>query len=254
MRLKGKVAIVTGGTLGIGLGIVERFAREGARVVIGSRNQERGQVVVDRLRAEGGDVAFVPTDVRVEAECQRLVERTLALHGALHVLVNNAGVGLLRAATETSEEDFYYIVDTNLKGPLMLSKYAIPPMAASGGGSIIHLASVAGFVGFERDAAYCASKGAVLMLTRQMALDYARQNIRVNCICPGFIVTPELEHYLSQHPDPEAARREVEALHPMGRIGTPADIAAAAVFLASDESAWITGTPLIVDGGLLARA
>jgi NAD(P)-dependent dehydrogenase (short-subunit alcohol dehydrogenase family) len=146
------------------------------------------------------------------------------------------------------------VLDTNLTSVFLCSKYGIPALAQRGGGSIINLASVASYVAFPGDAAYCASKGGLLMLTKQMALDYARLHIRVNCICPGFIITPELDHYLSQQADPEAARLEVERLHPLGRLGAAEEVAHAAVFLASGEASFVTGTPLVVDGGLLARA
>ena len=154
---------------------------------------------------------------------------------------------------ETTLDDYAYLMDTNVRGAFLLCKHAIPGMVERGSGSIVNMASVASFVAFERDAAYCASKGALLMLTRQLALEYAPAGVRVNAICPGFIDTPELRHYCDQQPDAEAALALCHGAHPMGRIGQPEEIAAAALFLASDEASFVTGSSLVVDGGLLTR-
>ena len=253
MRLQGKTAIVTGAGQGIGQAIARHFAKEGAQVVVANRTTATGEETVRLIRDVGGEAVFVRTDVTQEAEAKRLVEQTLETYGSLDILCNNAGVGLVRPLTESTLSEWHHVLDTNLTGVFLCSKYASPAMAGRGGGSIINLASVASYVAFPGDAAYCASKGGLLMLTKQMALDYARLKIRANCICPGFIITPEFDHYLTQQPDPEAARVEVEHLHPLGRLGEPDDIAHAAVFLASDESSFVTGSPLIVDGGLLVR-
>jgi NAD(P)-dependent dehydrogenase (short-subunit alcohol dehydrogenase family) len=252
MRLEGNTAIVTGAGQGIGRAIARRFAAEGARVVVANRTAATGEETVRLIREAGGEALFVPTDVTREAQASRLIGQTLEAYGRLDILCNNAGVGLVRPLTESTLEEWHYVLDTNLTGVFLCSKHAIPAMADHGG-SIINLASVASYVAFPGDAAYCASKGGLLMLTKQMALEYARLKIRVNCICPGFIVTPELDHYLAQQADPVAARLEVEGLHPLGRLGEPDDVAHAAVYLASDESSFVTGCPLIVDGGLLVR-
>jgi NAD(P)-dependent dehydrogenase (short-subunit alcohol dehydrogenase family) len=252
-RLENKVAIVTGAGQGIGKGIALLFAREGARVVTGSRRADVAEATVREIDAGGGTALFVETDIRGEPDCRRIVETALDRFGRLDVLVNNAGIGLLRSVTDSTEAEYDRVLDTNLKGAFFCCKYAIPVMIDAGGGSIINLASVASFVGFEQDPAYCASKGGLLMLTKQLALEYARKKVRVNAICPGFVITPELEHYLNQKDDPAAARREVEDLHPLGRLGTPEDVAYAALYLASDESSWVTGCPLIIDGGMLTR-
>lgn len=251
--LDGRVAIVTGAGRGIGEAIVHRFAREGASVVAAQRSQEDGEAVVAAVTQSGGDAISIPTDVRDEASVQRLVSSTIETFGRLDILVNNAGVGIRRTVTESTMDEWDEVMEPNVRGVFLCMKYGIQLMVEQRSGSVINMASVASFVGFTRDAAYCASKGAVLMLTRQAALDYAPMGIRVNAICPGFIDTPMLRYYCSQQPDPDAAWHEVLAQHPMGRVGTPEDIAGAAFYLAGDDSTWVTGSTITVDGGLLAQ-
>jgi NAD(P)-dependent dehydrogenase (short-subunit alcohol dehydrogenase family) len=251
--LRGRVAIVTGAGRGIGEAVVHRFAREGASVVAAQRSGEDGEAVVAAVTKNGGQAISIPTDVRDEASVEHLVGRTIETFGRLDVLVNNAGVGIRRTVTESTMAEWDEVMEPNVRGVFLCMKYGIRPMVERRSGSVINMASVASFVGFPRDAAYCASKGAVLMLTRQAALDYAPMGIRVNAICPGFIDTPMLRYYCDQQPDPDAAWQEVLAQHPMGRVGTPEDIAGAAVFLAGDDSTWVTGSTLTVDGGLLAQ-
>ena len=252
-RLAEKVAIVTGAGRGIGEGIAWRFAREGAAVVAAQRSEVEGNRVVGSIVAEGGRATAVQTDVRDAASVERLVETTLETYGRLDCVCSNAGVGLLRSVVDSTVEEYDYVMDPNLRGVFLCMKYGIAPMLDAGGGSIINIASVASFVGFPNDAAYCAAKGGVLMLTKQAALDYAEQNVRVNAICPGFIETPMLYEYCDGQPDPESAMAEVVAFHPMGRVGSVDDVAGAAVYFASDDSNWVTGTALPVDGGLLTR-
>jgi len=251
--LGGKVAIVTGAGRGIGEAIALRFAREGASVVAAQRSVEDGEAVVTAVTNEGGQAFAVGTDVRNAASVERLVRTTLETFGRLDILVNNAGVGIRRTVTESTLDEYDVVMEPNVKGVFLCMKYGIPPMVEQGSGSVINMASVASFVGFPRDAAYCASKGAVLMLTRQAALDYAPFGVRINAICPGFIDTPMLRSYCSQQPDPDAAWREVLAQQPLGRVGTPDDVAGAAVYLAGDDSTWVTGSTITVDGGLLAQ-
>lgn len=251
--LDGKVAIVTGAGQGIGEAIARRLSSEGVSVVSAHRSEGRGELLVEEIRRGGGNAEFVRTDVTSADDVARLADETASRFGRVDVLCNNAGVGLLRSVVESTEEEYDYVMDVNVRGVFLCCKHVIPLMVERGGGTIINLASVAGFVGFQRDAAYCASKGAVLALTRQLALDYASAGIRANALCPGFIDTPELRHYVQQQQDQAAALAEVQSLHPIGRIGRPDEIAAAAAFLASDESSFITGAALVVDGGLLAR-
>jgi NAD(P)-dependent dehydrogenase (short-subunit alcohol dehydrogenase family) len=252
-HLEGRVAVVTGAGRGIGEGIARRFAREGATVVAAQRTRSDGEQVVAAIERDGGRAVSIETDVSSEQSVQKMFETTLEAFGRLDALCNNAGVGLLRSVVESTMEEYDFVMDPNVRGVFLCMKYGIPPMLEQSGGSVINIASVASFVGFRRDAAYCASKGAVLMLTRQAALDYAPHGVRVNAICPGFIDTPMLRVYCDGQPDPDAAWEEVLAQHPMGRLGTPDDVAGAALYLASDESAWVTGAAIPVDGGLLCQ-
>ena len=249
MRLANKVALITGGTSGIGEATALLFSREGARVAITGRSAERGDKVVQAIEQAGGRSMFVECDVRSAEQCRRTVEQTLAAFGRLDVLFNNAGVYYPHTALECSEEEWDLQIDINLKGTFLMSKYALPPMIAQGGGVIINNSSGWGLVGGDAAVAYCASKGGVVLLTKAMAIDHGRQGIRVNCICPGDIDTPML-------PD-DARRRGLKwedylagaANRPMGRIGTAEEIAKAALFLASDDSSFMTGASLAVDGG-----
>jgi NAD(P)-dependent dehydrogenase (short-subunit alcohol dehydrogenase family) len=249
MRLEDKVALITGGTSGIGEAVAELFAREGAKVAITGRNESRGHAVTTSILKVGGEAVFLRTDVRKAAECQRSVDETLQSFGRLDILFNNAGVFFPQTALECSEEEWDLQIDINLKGTFLMSKSALVPMLAQGRGVIINNSSGWGMVGGDRAVAYCASKGGVVLLTKAMAIDHGRQGIRVNCICPGDIDTPML---------PEDARmRGLDwktylagcENRPMGRIGTVDEIAKAVLFLASDDSSFMTGAALVVDGG-----
>lgn len=231
-RLEGKRALVTGGGSGIGAEIVDRFRAEGALVVAAD--------------LEGGEVRC---DVRSRESAEECVEGTVARLGGIDSLVLNAGRPVLGAAHEVDEADWDDGLATNLKGIYLVSKAAWSHLVESRG-SIGITASVVGLWASGGQAAYCASKAGAVMLTKCMALDGAKAGIRVNCVCPGFTETPMLERFLEGQPDPEASRAFATRLHPLGRLGTPRDIADAFVYLASDEAAWVTGTALAVDGGL----
>ncbi len=248
-RLEGKVALITGGNSGIGKAAAVLFAREGARVAVTGRNEERGSRAVDEIEAAGGRAIFIRCDVRSAAECRHAVEETVRSFGRLDILFNNAGVYWAHSAVECTEEEWDLTIDVNLKGTFLMSKFALPVMISQGGGSIINNSSGWGITGGDKAVSYCASKGGVVLMTKAMAIDHGRQGVRVNCICPGDVDTPMLEEdskfrglswkdYLAGAAD-----------RPMGRIGRPDEIASAALFLASDESSFVTGAILAVDGG-----
>jgi NAD(P)-dependent dehydrogenase (short-subunit alcohol dehydrogenase family) len=246
MRLSGKVAIITGGGSGIGKAIAQAFVREGAKVVIAGRDTKK----LDRAAAEiGADCLAVSADVSNGANVQKLVSATLDRFKQINVLVNNAAVLLPGTAESISEEDFDQTFNINVRGLWLLSRAVLPHMRATGGGSIINIGSVLSLLGARNRVAYSASKGAVMAMTKAMALDHAAENIRVNCIAPGIVATEMVEKFNTD----EAARRQREAMHPMGRFGQPEEVANAAVFLASDESGWTTGSVITVDGGYSAQ-
>ena len=246
MGLSGKTAIITGGGSGIGKAIAQAFVREGAKVVIAGRDGKK----LERAAAEiGGECLAVSADVSKTSDVQKLVEAALGKFHDINVLVNNAAVLLPGTAESLSEEDFDQTFDINVRGLWLLSRAVLPQMRAAGGGSIINIASVLSMLGARNRVAYAASKGAVMAMTKAMALDHAAENIRVNCICPGIVATEMVEKFNLD----EAARRQRVAMHPMGRFGQPEDVASAAVFLASDDSGWTTGSVITVDGGYSAQ-
>ena len=249
MRLKGRVAVVTGSGSGIGRASAVLFAKEGAKVVIVDCVRESGLKTVDMISKIGGESVFVEADVSKTADVQGMVRSALKKFGRIDIVFNNAGINLEKAVTDTSEQEWDKIMDVNLKGVFLCSKYAIPEMIRGGGGVIINTASIRGLVGQYHESAYCASKGGVVLLTRAMALDYGCQNIRVNCICPGAILTPLTQAFLDSSPDPEREVQETLKKIPLGRMGQPVDVARVALFLASDESAYLTGLAIPVDGG-----
>jgi NAD(P)-dependent dehydrogenase (short-subunit alcohol dehydrogenase family) len=246
MRLNGKVAIITGGGSGIGKAIAMAFVREGAKVVIAGRDSKK----LDRAAVEiGADCLAVSADVSNVGRVDKLVSATLDRFKQINILVNNAAVLLPGTAESLSEEDFDQTFNINVRGLWLLSRAVLPQMRASGGGSIVNIASVLSLVGARNRVAYAASKGAVMAMTRAMALDHAAENIRVNCICPGIVATEMVAKFNLD----ENARQQREAMHPMGRFGQPKEVASTAVFLASDESGWTTGSVITVDGGYSAQ-
>jgi NAD(P)-dependent dehydrogenase (short-subunit alcohol dehydrogenase family) len=246
LELSGKVAIVTGGDSGIGRAISELFAAEGASVVIADISDGG---TARSISKKGAIALHVKTDVRDEKQVRRLVAHAKRRFGGIDILCNNAGIELLKPMTETTEEEWEKVMQTNLKGVFLASKHVIPEMLERGGGAIVNTASQLGLVGLENFTAYCASKGGVILLTRSMALEYARQNIRVNCICPGPVQTPMLERELLTEQDPETARKMWARRQPVGRLGQPQEIAQAALFLASERSSFVIGHALVIDGG-----
>ena len=250
MRFENKLAIVTGASSGIGRGAAVRLASEGARVVLIGRRQDALEAAAEECNGRGIPVVL---DVASSEAVDRVLPEVLEQHGAPDVVVHAAGITVLGALDELSEADWDRQMDTNLKSIYWVNKHLWPAMTPTGG-SIVTVASTASFVGFPNDAAYVASKGAVLALTRSMALDGAPHGIRVNTVCPGFIYTPNLQGFFDGQLDPEAAKQGAGAAAPIGRLGTPEDVAAAIAFYASDDAGFITGTSLLVDGGLLAKA
>jgi NAD(P)-dependent dehydrogenase (short-subunit alcohol dehydrogenase family) len=248
-RLQGKIGIVTGAGSGIGRACAIALAREGARVALVGRRKDR----VESLAQEIGDSALaISADVSKPGEIRRLINETLSRFDGLTFLLNNAGVLHVGNAEQITEEQWDHTFNVNVRAVWRLSRAALPPMRKAGGGSIINVASTLGMVGARNRAAYAASKGAVVLLTKSMAIDHGHDNIRVNAICPSFVETELTAAVLDKAPDPAAVRRERTAAHPLGRLGQPEDIAGLAVYLASDESSWVTGAALPVDGGYLA--
>lgn len=252
MRLQDKVALITGGGTGIGRACAELFAREGAAVAITGRRREPLDEVQHAIGATGGRCLAEPCDVSRSAEVERVVGRTVEAFGALNVVVNNAGVWLKGTAEETTEAEWDRVIAINLKGVFLVSRVAIPVLRRAGGGSIINIGSILGLVGMKRRVAYAASKGGVTLLTRALALDLGPDRIRVNCICPAIVETNLVRDLLSQSIDPEGERRtRIEQLA-LARMGQPEDIARLALYLASDESSWMTGAAIPLDGGFTA--
>ena len=249
MRLAGKVALITGGTSGIGEATALLFAKEGAKVAITGRNESRGHAVTARILEQGGKVVFIRTDVRKANECSRAVDETLATFGRVDILFNNAGVFYPHTTLECSEEEWDLQIDINLKGTFLMSKFVLPGMIAQGAGVIINNSSGWGIVGGDRAVAYCASKGGVVLLTKAMAVDHGRQGVRVNCICPGDVDTPMLPEDAKLRGLDWKTYIEGCANRPLGRVGTADEIARAVLFLASDDSSFMTGATLVVDGG-----
>ncbi|VWD36501.1 short-chain dehydrogenase [Burkholderia lata] len=250
LKLHEKVTLVTGGSSGIGRATALLFAGEGARVAIASRRVDEGLAVVEEIRRAGGEALFVKTDVSMAEDCARMVAETVRVFGRLDVAFNNAGVEAFgKAVADTDEASWDYVMDINLKGMFLSMKYEIPEMLKAGGGAIVNMSSTYGVVASAfGGCAYHASKAGILGLTKAAALEYAKQNIRVNAICPAFVATAMVEKFL----DETRMTDQIKAFHPVGRLGTEKEIAEAVTFLACDASSFMTGTALSVDGGMAA--
>ena len=250
MRFKGKVVLITGAGVGIGRTAAVRFGQEGAKVAINSLTPEHGRETLRLLKEAGGQGIYIQGDVSKDADARRMVQEAVNAFGRLDILVNNAGIVLPGRVDNMSEEDWDRTIAINLKGVFLVSKYTIPEMRKIGGGVIVHNASVVALKGVKDRGAYTASKGGVWALTKAMAADYISENIRVNCVCPGTTYTPSLEQRIQAFPDPEKARADFIARQPMKRLGKEEEIAAAILFAASDEAAFMNGATIAIDGGM----
>ncbi len=251
-QLEGKCAIITGGASGIGRATVELIVEQGAKVVIADINAADGQMLADEIRANGGDAIFVQCDVTKAGDCQKAVQAAVDTFGGLDILFNNAGVIRRSDVLETSEDEWDLVMAVNAKSVFLMSKYAIPVMTAAGGGAIINSGSGWGMKGGSKAVAYCASKAAVVNMTRAMAIDHGGQNIRVNCVCPGDTDTPMLRGEAVQLAQDELDFMAEAAERPLGRYGEHKEVAQAVLFLASEASSYVTGAALVVDGGGIA--
>lgn len=251
MKMDGRVAIVTGAASGIGRSTAVLFAREGAKVVVADWKEEGGEETVRQISDAGGSAVFVKVDVSKPSAVEAMVRKAVDTFGGLDYACNNAGIeGLMGATAECTEENWDRTIGINLTGVWLCMKNEIPEMLKRGGGAIVNMASVAGLVGFAGLPAYCASKGGVVLLTKAAALEYAKQGIRINAICPGVIRTAMVDRIVMEHPEMEAG---LLATEPIGRLGAPEEIAEAVVWLCSDAASYVTGIPMPVDGGFVAQ-
>jgi len=243
------VVVVTGAGSGIGRAMAAAFSAEGARVVAADLDRASAEATAKAME----NVVAARVDVREPASVASLIADTKAHQGRLDILCNNAGIGSSKTVVDCEPDEWDRLFAVNVRGVYLGCKYAIPLMIAQGGGAIVNTASVAGLIGLPNRAAYCATKGAVVTLTKQIAVEYVGQRIRCNCICPGTVDTPWVGRLLAESADPERLRAELVARQPMGRLGNAPEVAQAALYLASDEAAFVTGTALVIDGGLMAR-
>jgi NAD(P)-dependent dehydrogenase (short-subunit alcohol dehydrogenase family) len=252
MRLKNKVAVVTGTASGIGRGTAKLLAKEGARVVGGDIDAEGGNQTTQEIRAAGGESLFVKTDVTQSQQVKNLVEQAVRTFGGVDVLFSNVGVVIGNAVVDVSEEEWDTVMNVNLKSMYLACKYCIPEMLKRGAGSIILTSSANGLLAEPCLATYCATKGAIIGLTRSIATDYGKNNIRVNCICPTYTRTPLVEKWIDSGMDPNLTWDKVNRLHALDRISEVEEVANAVLFLASNESSIVTGSAMVIDGGLTA--
>lgn len=246
--MQDKVALVTGGGTGIGKATALKYAAEGAKVVIGNRNEAAGQAVVEQIKADGGEASFLRTDVTDEEQIKALVDHAVATYGRIDAAFNNAGVeGDLGPFTGLTNDNYDWVMGVNVKGLWQAMKYEIEAMLKTGGGAIVNNSSIAGVIGFPGASVYVASKHAVMGLTRSAALEYSAQGIRINAVNPAAIQTDMMDRFMASENGP--AHEQIVALHPIGRLGKPEEIANMVVWLSSDEASFVTGQPMLVDGG-----
>ena len=253
-RLQGRVTLVSGAGSGIGQGIAELFAEEGAKVALLERDEAKGKETLAHIHEAGGEAILLRCDVSKEDDVRQAVADTLSAYGTLHHLVNNAGIVLVKPLEECTEEEWDEVMAVNVKSIFLTVKHTIKALKQAEGATIVNMASVSSFVGQGQTPSYVASKGAVMMLTKALALDYARYGIRVNCICPGITDTPLFRYHVSKTSDPEATLANRSARVPLDLFLTPRDIARAALYLSTDDSSGITGIAHVVDAGYLAAA
>jgi NAD(P)-dependent dehydrogenase (short-subunit alcohol dehydrogenase family) len=254
MKLKENVAIVTGASSGIGRASAKLFAREGARVVVADKDARGGEETVAMIGAEGNVAFFTQTDVTKEADVQRMIEATIGKWGRIDILFNNAGVVMVKPLEQMTEEEWDRVMAVNVKAGFFTIKHVVPHMRRQGGGVILNNGSISSFNGQLGTPVYSASKGAIALLTKSLALDYGRDRIRVNCLCPGITDTPMLREHVGHGSEGEAKLRARLARVPLGEMLSPEDVARAALYLVSDDSAGITGILHVVDGGLIAAS
>jgi NAD(P)-dependent dehydrogenase (short-subunit alcohol dehydrogenase family) len=256
-RLDKKIAFVTGAGSGIGEQIARLFARQGAHVILADIREDAAEQVAGEIRAAGGSIRVQQLDVAEESQVKAALERVAATEGRLDILVNNAGISHVGTILETSLQDWERVMRVNASGVFLCAREGVRQMLAQAptGGVIINMSSVAATIGIERRLPYCASKGAVLALTRSIAVDFVTQGIRCNAICPGTVQTPFVENYLARHfaGHEDEVRQQLHARQPIGRMGRPDEIASAALYLAADEASFVTGSALVIDGGWTAK-
>ncbi|HYH03676.1 MAG TPA: glucose 1-dehydrogenase [Bacillota bacterium] len=249
MRFSNKVVLITGAGSGMGRATALAFAKEGAKVIVNDLVSKRGEETLAMIKQQGAEGIFLQSNVTQATEVETMVNEALEAYGRIDILINNAGVIVPGAVDTLTEADFDKAFNVNVKGVFLVSKYVIPAMKRAGSGVVVNMGSVAAFKGYADRSVYCASKGAIVSLTKAMAMDYIKENIRVNCVCPGTIYTPALEERIQDSDDPETTKKALIARQPLGRLGTDEEIAHAILYAASPEAAYMIGSALIIDGG-----
>lgn len=253
MKFEDKKVFISGGATGIGQATALLFAHQGAIVTIFDRDSENGEKCLKKILNSGGRGIFIFGNLIYPDDVEKAVKQSSHTFGGIDILINNAGVESPYSVHEMPIEEWDRVMAVNLRGMYLMAKAVIPIMKKSGGGAIVNTASISGLLGWPVSAAYCASKGGVIQLTKQMAVDYAQDNIRVNCVAPGTTLTPLIERIFQQEPEPEKAKQKISQMHPLGRFAQPEEIAQAILFLASEDASFITGAVLPVDGGYTAK-